>query len=337
MFGPQHLPFVIRYLDGIDHALSRRMGRKHPPDEPAMTNELCAFLDAETQLDEALLQYDVHQLNADLANCGDGVDFHVKIDTYPHNSAMERHVSQSDLGLILKYENRVLPAESWSTAYLMQAKRLFRTKRTQAYDGESVFQATDSAQHQRIRRLAEVFGDDAIKYCLYCPQTTSLPDQTRMQVRALHSRNMNGKIYDFAAGLALRDAIMSDGGFDAGIWISPGTVKPSKLLALHDQAFKSALPFTWFFIEHFMPWGARGHIGNIIGDKSRINMSSNDRLVDIIIGNEKEVRMLIKELAERGEETVAPETITVLPRHTITISVTVGSSFDADTVKARID
>jgi hypothetical protein len=48
MFGPQHLKYVITYLDGVDRALSPRMLRKHPLDEPALTNELCALLDADT-------------------------------------------------------------------------------------------------------------------------------------------------------------------------------------------------------------------------------------------------------------------------------------------------
>ncbi|TCQ14085.1 hypothetical protein [Rhizobium sp. PP-CC-3G-465] len=338
MFGPQHLPFVIRYLNGIDYTLSKKMVRKHPPDEPSLTNELCALLDADTQRSESLLEYNIDHLNADLAACGDGVDFEVTIDTRPHNSAMERHVSQSDFGLIVKYDNRILPSESWSTAYLVQAKRLFRTKKTGDYDSGSIFQATDAAQHQRMERLAGKFGAAAIKYCLYCPQTPSLSEETRTKVRALHSRNLSSHIYDFAAGLALRDAIVSEGGIDAGIWISPGEIKPSKLLSLHDEAFKSVRPFTWFFIEHFMPRTSRGRFGlSLEGPPPLINMREDDRLTSIISGNELEIRRLIDELAEEGEELAVPESITVLPRHTITINVTVGSSLFTDAVSAGID
>ena len=217
MFGPQHLKHVIQYLDGVDHALSQRMLRKHPPDEPALTNELCALLDAETQKSEGILPYSLDQLNTDLAAVGDGLDFEVALDTYPHNTAMERHVSQSDFGLVLTYDNEVLPEESWSTACLVQAKRLFRSPISREYDYRAHFQAVDADQQTRLNRLASILGYGALRYGLYCPQTPTIPDTTRTQVRALHTRNLAGQIFDFGSGLALRDCLVSKGGIDAGI------------------------------------------------------------------------------------------------------------------------
>lgn len=185
MFGPQHLTHVIRYLDGVDYALSQRMLRKHPPDEPALTNELCALLDADTQRAEESLPYSVDQLNADLVAVGDDLDFEITLDTYPHNAAMERHVSQSDFGLVLAYNNRILPEESWSTAYLVQAKRLFRNAHSGQYDQRAGFQAVNADQQARLDRLSTILGKGSLRYSLYCPQTQSIPDQTRIQVRAL--------------------------------------------------------------------------------------------------------------------------------------------------------
>lgn len=167
MFGPQHLTHLIAYFDGIDAALSQRMLRKHAPDEPALTNELCALLDADTQRSEGRPSYTVDHLNADLSAVGDGLDVEVTIDTYPHNSAMERHVSQSDFGLVLEYENRILPWENWYAAYLVQAKKLFRNSRSDEYDGRSRFQAIKPEQQRRLERLSNLLGPDALLYCLY--------------------------------------------------------------------------------------------------------------------------------------------------------------------------
>ena len=162
MFGPQHLTHLIAYFDGIDSALSQRMLRKHAPDEPALTNELCALLDAETQRSEERPSYTADHLNADLTAAGDGLDIEVTIDTYPHNSAMERHVSQSDIGLVLEYENRILPKEDWSAAYLVQAKKAFRNPRSGEYDGRSTFQAVKPEQQARLERLSTILGSEAL-------------------------------------------------------------------------------------------------------------------------------------------------------------------------------
>ncbi|RWX04973.1 hypothetical protein EHI45_30990 [Rhizobium leguminosarum] len=338
MFGPQHLTHVIRYLDGVDYALSQRMLRKHPPDEPALTNELCALLDADTQRAEESLTYSVDQLNADLAEVEDGIDFEVTLDTYPHNTAMERHVSQSDFGLVLTYDNRILPEESWSTAYLVQAKRLFRNAHSGEYDQRAGFQAVNADQQTRLDRLSAILGKGALRYGLYCPQTASIPDQTRMKVRALHTRNLGDQIFDFGAGLALRDALLSNGGIDAGIWLTSTDGKPRGLLGLHSEAFRSALPLTWFLIEHFTPRATHGAFAGLTRRGPILSETrDDDRVKRIVTGDQQAVRELIDELATAGEDGEAPATITVLPRHTITVKVTVGKSLPADTARAQFD
>lgn len=338
MFGPQHLTHLIKYLDGVDYALCQRMVRKHPPDEPSLTNELCALLDADTQRSEGILPYNIDQLNADLSALGDDLDFEVSLDTYPHNTAMERYVSQSDFGLVLTYENRILPKESWSTAYLVQAKRLFRSPKSGEYDSKSSFQAVNSEQQARLNRLAKILGKDALRYGLYCPQTPSVPAQTQKQVRALHSRNLSFQIFDFAAGLALRDTLLTNGGIDAGIWFEPIESKPTGLLELHDQAFRTALPFTWFLIEHFTPRAEHDRfIGLTRHGRVLSRIRDDDRLKRIVTGDQAAIQDLIDELSEAGEDGEAPANISVLPRHTITVTVTAGKTLPPDTTGLQFD
>ena len=177
---------------------------------------------------------------------------------------MERHVSQSDFGLVLDYENRVLPGESWSTAYLVQAKRLFRNPRSSEYDDKSRFEAANAEQQVRLERLAGVLGNEALLYCLYCPPTPELSEIARTQVRALHTRNLADRIFDYGAGLALRDTLVANGGINGGIWFTPIEAKPDRLVGLHDAAFNSALPLTWFLIEHFGPWKHGNWVGSFV-------------------------------------------------------------------------
>jgi hypothetical protein len=328
MFGPQHLPHLIAYFDGIDSALSQRMLRKHPPDEPALTNELCALLDAETQSLEGRPPYSADRLNSDLASVGDGLDIEVTIDTYPHNSAMERHVSQSDFGLVLDYDNRVLPEMSWSTAYLVQAKRAFRDPRSGDYNERSRFEAANAEQQARLDRLGNILGSEALLYCLYCPPTLMLSNIARTQVRALHTRNLTGAIFDYGIGLALRDVLSANSGIDAGVWFTDIEEKPELLVGLHDAAFRSAFPLTWFFLGHFGPIGQTGH--------HWFRHRTDPRVKHVVTGDDHTVRELIEELSAAGEDRVAPSSITVLPRHTMTIKVTVGKALPPDFAKVQL-
>ncbi|MGY3342030.1 MULTISPECIES: hypothetical protein [unclassified Bradyrhizobium] len=328
MFGPQHLKYLISYFDGVDKALAKKLVRKHPPDEPALTNELCALLDADTQRVEPALDYSLDQLNRDLAAVGDGLDFEITLDTHPHNMAMERYVSQSDFGLVLEYDNRVLPQENWRKAYLVQAKRLFRNPQSGEYDHKARFQALNSDQSARLNRLAGILGSDGLYYAFYCPLVSALSVTTRTQVRALHTRNLSGRLYDGSSGLALRDAVAVSGGIDAGIWMHELTTPPTLLPQLHAGAFRQALPLTWFLVERFL--GYDDHYG-------REENHDQERVRRIVTGDMRAIQELIEELSKAGEEDAAPSTITILPRHTISIKVTVGKALPSDLAAIQVD
>lgn len=332
MFGPQHLQHLIRYFDGIDSVLSELLLRKVPSEEPHLTNELCALLDADTQQREKKLSYSVEDLNRDLASADDGVDFEATLDTYPHNTAMERYVSQSDFGLVLSYDNRVMPELNWSAAWLVQAKRVFPNPATGEYDDGAKFRSVNSDQQQRLDVLAGVLGSDALLYGLYCPSTAKLPDLMRTKVRALHTFNVSQSIFDYAPGLALKDVFAANGKIDSGIWLHPTEMKPKGLIDLHSLAFVSAWPLSWFFVNKF----SVRHVPGMRVPRPHTS-PEQERVRKIVRGNEQAVRELIRELTEMGEKSEAPTNITVLPRHTITITATVGKKFEADIVRVRRD
>lgn len=162
-----------------------------------------------------------------------------------------------------------------------------------------------------------------------------MPDEIRTKIRALHTRNLNDHIFDYSTGLALRDTLIATGGIDAGIWLRPIRSKPKDLFGLHGEAFRTALPFTWFIIEHFMP---RSHHGSsLTRNGSAIVEHDNDRVRRIVTGDERAIRELIDEVREAGEEAEPPATITILPRHTMTVKVSVGKSLSSETARVYID
>lgn len=170
MLGPQHIGPIIRFFDSVDIALTSRLLRPVAPDEPALTNEFCALMDADTQRREHRPEFTIDHLNSELAECGDNLNFKLQIDTHSHNAALEHLVSQSDFALILKYTNHVLPEESWKRCYLFQAKRLFRSAGPNAYNQGARFRSIDANQHKTLNHLTETFGEDLFYYFLYTPR-----------------------------------------------------------------------------------------------------------------------------------------------------------------------
>jgi len=336
MIGPQHLPFLITYFDGIDAALSGRLLRAVPPDEPALTNELCALMDADTQRREKLLEFNIDRLNAALAMCGDDMRFDLRIDTHPHNPRMEAFVSQSDLGLIIEYQNHVLPDENWSRAYLLQAKRLYRAGGLGEYDDRSDFRSVDHRQHNRLEAFAERFGEEFFRYILYCPPVPYLTAHTVTKVRALHTRNLSRPIYDYVGGLSLFDYLKKNAGrIDAGIWLTPVTTMPSRILNVHADAFQRASPFSWFFMEHLTNPPARSH-----RDRARLRAhrgpeDERGKLIrDVVSGDSGAIDEFLR-IADGDSALDLPE-ISVLPKSTITITVSVGASLPPDFRRAMI-
>lgn len=327
MFGPYHLPHLIRYFDGIDLAIANRLLRRVPPSEPTLTEEFCAIMDSQSQRREGLLSFDIEALCTALSAHGDLIDVHFQVDTHQHASWMEAYVSQSDFALVLDYQNTVFPDYNWHSAYLMQAKRLFPDPMTGEYKVTSTFKSSDRLQQKRIRTLARLLGEHAMKFCLYCPPTSGYEERSAGAIRALHTMNLSGQIFDFALGLALRDAIQKSGGIESGMWITDTQNEPSNAAELHKRAFRSAHPLTWFLLLHFdeqpsIPLGMRSFLW-----KSRPSSPSAeiDRVRRIARGENEAIRTLVEELGEKARKAdLDPEVRKILPATSVTIRIRVG-------------
>lgn len=321
MLGPYHLPLLIRYFDGIDLAVSKRLLRRVPPSEPTLTEEFCALMDAESQRRERLLEFDIDALSAALRAHGELIDVDFSIDAHQHAKWMEAYVSQSDFAFVLECENMVLRDRSWHAAYLMQAKRLFPTT-TGTYGVASTFTSTDRGQQRRIRTLANILGESAIQYCLYCPPTSGYELHAASAVRTLHAANLEDHIFDYSLGLALHDEIKRSGGVETGIWIVDTQAEPRTATDLHAVAFKRAHPLTWFLLQHF---GERARFGGSWKSGRSSPSHQIDRVSAIARGDATAIRALIDELGDDARKAdLAPETHRVLPATTVTIRLRVG-------------
>lgn len=77
---------------------------------------------------------------------------------------VENRVTQSDLGLVLRYVDNVRPANSWAQAFLLQAKRLPpKLRGERRYSAGSRF-SPDAEQMRRIQRLVDIFGETAVRF-----------------------------------------------------------------------------------------------------------------------------------------------------------------------------
>lgn len=334
MLGPQHLPHLIAYFDSVDAALSQTFLRPVPPEEVALTGQFCALMDAATQRRERLLAFNIDDLNAALAACGDDLHFDLVIETHQHSSRMESLVSQSDFGLVIEYQNLILPAESRNWHYLMQAKRLHRSPSSE-FDDFASFKSVDHAQHRRLQHLADTFGPHFFRYFLFCPAIKDFLQPTATKIRALHTRNLSTNIFDYTNGLTLFDYVRNClGRVDSGVWVAPSDIAPSRPLNLHNEAFVRTWSFTWFMIQHFRAssFARERHHSRVAGESSG---GPNEELIrGVICGQEESIEKFC-ELA--FESDVGKSTkFKILPRNTITITTSVGRSLSPDTRRAII-
>ena len=322
MLTPYQLPLFVRYFDGIDLAVSRRLLRPVAPSETTLTQEFCALMDAGTQRREASLSFDAEALQTALARPGDMVDVQISIETHQHGPRLEAYVSQSDFGLILEYQNTVLPALNWKAAYLMQAKRLF-PQATGGYGLASAFTSISAAQRQRMHDIEAILGRGALRYWLYMPPTHGYDPTSAAAIRALHTRNLSGNIFDYALGLALRDALTDTGAIEAGLWTT-GLDAGDTAFAIHEAAFRTAHPFTWFMLEHFSNVRSSIRLDGAL-NSDEWGGAGMERVASIAAGDRQAAQALIDELCEKARDPeFDPATMTVLPANSVTIKLRSG-------------
>ncbi len=257
---------------------------------------------------------------------------------------MEGWVTQADLGFVINYQDHLLPEESWSVAWLLQAKRLTANLHgSRLYTEASNFGAVNVEQQDRIRRLRKAVGIEFIKYLLYCPRPSALDKETQAKLAHLRYKKLASRIFDYTLGLETRDDLGSDTStLAAGVFVAGIDTLPYNLSQVHNTMLDGCCPLSWFFAAHFAsdinpsdlhpgglvsaPTYIRIHPGQDSPDFATRPLGKIELAHAIVRGNPVAIEQL------RGTLDI-PEnrSIRALPPHTITIDVSIGSDFNDNT------
>lgn len=350
MLSPIAFDLIIKYFDAVDRVVAACLSRKRPWYEPALTFLLCNLLDDETQEDQNL-SYTLRQLNEELSSF-DSLEIYATLTTHQYPSRIERWVTQSDLGFVVNFNNLMIPDDSWSASWLLQAKRLYPTSSNPVrYDETSRFDGMKKEQHKRIEELINATGVPFIKYLLYCPRVESLDHVTRQKIRHLHNRSLGAHIYDYTSGFQLyKERLKIDNSLGAGLLIADPFYlpKPNTFGAAHSEMLKMIKPLAWPSIIP-LAWFLALQLANQCPDEARQyvsrrpnrlpptatppNRSSLNWVHGIVTGDKEAVERAL-ELFNNGNEQ-EPEPF--LPPHTLTIGVYVGHGLDPERRRIQLE
>jgi hypothetical protein len=80
MLSPRAITIPLKHFDAIDEAVSRRLIRKRPWTEEALTGLLCDVLDGDTQVEENVA-YTLRQAHEDLSKSDEPLSIRFSIET----------------------------------------------------------------------------------------------------------------------------------------------------------------------------------------------------------------------------------------------------------------
>lgn len=327
MISPRAIHLLIRHFDSIDEVVAKRMTRKRPWSEPALTSFLCDLLDEQTQHEENL-HYPLAQLNQDLYDLDGILNVTFAVQTHEYDSNIERWVTQADIGLVINFIDNMLPENSRRASWLLQAKRLYPDQRNPVtYSEASRFRGFDSDQHERIEKLVELVGVPFVRYLLYCPRPSYLDPVVERKLSHLRNLKLTGAIFDYTLGLELHEALSQrNSSIAAGIFVAQSDDVPHTLGDVHGSIFQLCSPFSWFLVSQITP-NALHFQQYSRSSSSRIGGSSPEEewAYGIVTGEGDAVERLVEQL--EGEDDT-PNTFAFLPAHSITVDVVVGHDLD---------
>lgn len=321
MLSPRAIAILLKHFDAIDEAVSRRMIRKRPWTEEALTGLLCDLLDGDTQIEENV-SYTLKQVHEDFAKFDEPLSIRFRIETRQYPKHLERWVTQSDLGLIINYQNQFAPAHSVRRAWLLQAKRVFPMA-DDNYEVDSEFKSTDAAQTERMKALRDWAGMDFIRFLLYCPRPKGLKPSVREALNQMRTNALGGEIFDYMLGLQLRDDLLSPNPTTAaGLFVADLDAMPKTLGETHASLFDKSTPFSWFIVQHLSWNGHFLHRRGLRGRDPDNPDDSNPRSKDVerlVCGDHRVLET--RNLPESLSGNMPPR---VLPQYVIEVSVISG-------------
>ncbi|MGW5142903.1 hypothetical protein ACWEPH_27920 [Nocardia beijingensis] len=319
MLPPKAVGPLLKYFDSIDSFVARKLVRKRPWQEPALTSLLCDLMDADAQ-EDYLLRRDLAWLDKQLSRAVPLLQLQFDIDTHEYPSRVERYVTQSDLGLVIRYQDYVKPELSWEAACLLQAKKLYLDS-TGNYSPSSDFRAQDQKQRSRAARLNRVLGCELIRYLLYCPRPENLNPQNAAILRHLRDLNLSDKIFDYTHGMELYANLVSRNPIlDAGLVVAPVSAVPKTLAQTYEQMFSKSLPWAWFMTFWLAGIGTAHSLLEEMRSDRQPEIASR-----IVKGDPTAVRELLSRVGQLDDRNFR-----FMPANTVTITASVGANLERD-------
>jgi hypothetical protein len=193
---PRDAKLIIKYLDGVDDVITARMTAGFNPYEDHLTALLCEMLDEKQSALNALpyplsalredLELDPHKLKVSLT---------IEARKYPPN--IEAKLTSSDLGVVVIYQDNIVPENSFEKGALFQAKRLYAANIHQPYNLEDKFNEFDTEQLMQLIRVAETnsmrsdyphqiipwrWYHNICYYLFYCPRPEGYEERSLEQL-----------------------------------------------------------------------------------------------------------------------------------------------------------
>ena len=250
---------LSKYFAHFDFTLVEELQNSAPPDEREITRRLRQMIEKE-------VNWRIDDLNSDeWLDQTEGTTFRLEMQTHP--TGWENQITYADYGIVFSFTDEVLGGNTETTAYLIQAKRLYDNGRHSRYDLYSEFGGQKDWQTLAIRHLASYLGEEAVKFAAYCPVLSAYDANSAMTIRKFHEANASALYTGTPFGVALSDSISRrpENSSHAGVWISPTSLSLHRSVDLHRTAFLESLPFGWFVIANLWNLAVVGNEpGNLV-------------------------------------------------------------------------
>lgn len=282
ILGPYEAQCFLKYFKGIDFLLSQRFACGFNPAEEHLTSILCELLDERgSQLHP--LEYNASDLNNDLSRNGGLLQANISLETNEFNKFQEHYATQSDLGVILEYQDNIERKNQFTKGILIQAKKLYSNKNLSPsldYTFESKYESfkephLENSQHQKLKSLNNFFidkdcGKECVKYLMYNPPLERLPKGEQQRILYRQMKLDRNEIFDYISGLNRyrelteenRRSVLTLGCLFASVddvdyLLGGGDVNNEKMSAFtlgslveYIDVYESSL--AWFFVFEFM-------------------------------------------------------------------------------------
>jgi hypothetical protein len=304
------------YFDALDWSLVQDLADPIPADEREVTRRLSKMLREPESW---------HVGGRDSSEWREAeLDPYLALEMRLYPTGWENEITYSDYGLVITFEDQVLNRKPQTTAYLVQAKRLYDHEHDPRYDLNAKFGAENESQRLNLRHLAAHLGQDAVKFAAYCPRLSVFDEASVQTVLQLHQANASALYTGTPFGQELQRNVSEEKSTasEAGFWISPVSLKLSKAIDLHRTAFLESLPFGWFLIAnlwtlatvgneplpaphrvrlppHLIPWISPGS-----PDDLRLNIGQSRQMQELTLGLARGDMNAAQKIAELSGEKV---------------------------------